>query len=45
MIETVKIQSNDYLVNRDANTWITGIRMLENTAIANGTALADIVWN
>lgn len=30
--------------NRDANTWIGGIRTIENTSIANSTALADINW-
>jgi len=30
--------------NRDVNTWITAIRTIENTAIANGTLLADINW-
>ena len=30
--------------NRDANTWITIIRTVENTAIVDGTLLEDIVW-
>ena len=29
---------------RDVNAWITSVRTVENTAIANGTLLADIVW-
>ena len=28
----------------DANTWITAIRTIENTAITNGTLLADVDW-
>lgn len=31
-------------ISRDANTWVTAIRTIENTAQANGTQLADIVW-
>lgn len=30
---------------RDANTWITSIRTIENTAIADGTLLDDILWD
>lgn len=29
---------------RDANDWISSIRTIENTAITDGTLLADIVW-
>ena len=29
---------------RDVNTWITSVRTVENTAIANGTLFADVVW-
>ena len=31
--------------NRDINAWITAIRTIENIAIANGTALDEVVWD
>ena len=29
---------------RDVNAWITSVRTIENTAIADGTPFSDIVW-
>ena len=31
-------------INRDVNAWIGDIRSVENVAIAQGTALVDVVW-
>lgn len=42
---TLTVEEESMLqANRDVNTWITAIRNIENTAIANGTALDAIVW-